>query len=196
ALGQANLNGAGASTTATGESAPSGLAFSGANLWVADTSNNRVLEYLSPFATGQAASVELGQAAGATAFTTSLANQNLAFPTAQTLYTPLGVAADSSGNVWVADSGNNRVLEFTPAFSNGEAASLVMGQPSFLTNLPSTSASSANVPRDVNFDATGNMWITDSANNRVMEITLGGGFTNDKAATLVVGQPSFNLVPN
>ena len=27
---------------------------------------------------------------------------------------PLGVAADSSGNIWVADSGNNRIQKFDP----------------------------------------------------------------------------------
>ena len=39
-------------------------------------------------------------------------------------------AFDGSGNLWVADAFNQRVLEYTPPFSNGMAASLELGQPS------------------------------------------------------------------
>ena len=53
----------GPATTSTGLDTPNGLAFdSSGNLWVADSSNNRVLEYKAPFTTGEAASLVLGPA--------------------------------------------------------------------------------------------------------------------------------------
>ena len=106
------------------------------------------------------------------------------------------MAFDGSGNLWVTDSGNNRVLEFAQPFTFGQAASLVLGQSSFTTSATSTSASGVNIPRAVVFDSAGNLWITDAANNRVAEIVKGGGFTNGEAATMVEGQPGFNLTPN
>src|SRR5208282_5057532 len=47
------------------------------------------------------------------------------------LYSPGGVAVDSSGHLWVADVGNNRVLGFpnVAALANGASAAIVIGQP-------------------------------------------------------------------
>ena len=41
------------------------------------------------------------------------------------------MTADSSGNLWVVDSGSNRVLEYVPPFSDGMAATLAIGQANF-----------------------------------------------------------------
>src|SRR5207237_487807 len=42
-------------------------------------------------------------------------------------------ALDASGNLWVADYNNNRVLEYQQPFSNGMNAALVLGQSDFST---------------------------------------------------------------
>jgi hypothetical protein len=84
------------------------------NLWVSDTSNNRVLEYAPPFSNGMAATLELGQPSGATAFTTNAPNT-----TQSGLSYPFTVSFDSSGNIYVADVTNSRVMIFDPHSAMG-----------------------------------------------------------------------------
>ena len=64
---------------------------------------------------------------------------------------PSGAAADSHGNLYVVDQGNNRVLGFASAasFVNGASADLVIGQADFYSNrpgYPSITPSSLNEP--------------------------------------------------
>jgi hypothetical protein len=72
---------------------------SAGNVYVSNVPENEVLEY-SPTPT-----VEEGVAVPLKTFTGSGVHA---------LRGPTGVAVDSSGNVWVADDGNNRVEEFSP----------------------------------------------------------------------------------
>ncbi len=53
----------------------------------------------------------------------------------------IGIASDLSGNLYIADLVNNRVLQFVPPFSNGMNASIVFGQSNLTTYTPSSSAS-------------------------------------------------------
>src|SRR5262245_19508811 len=103
------------------------------NLYVADLNNNRVLKFNDPFATDAIADDVWGQ--------TSFTNRNTPDPpTASSLRLQwasagvfsAGVDIDTAGNLWVADSGNHRVLRF-PAGS--KTANLVLGQSSFTTSL-------------------------------------------------------------
>ena len=95
------------------------------NLYVADSGNNRVLEYNTPFdsASGEpgagdtSADFVYGQAG---VFTTRSSNLNGA--SATTLSNPSAVALDGAGNIYIADAGNSRVLEFARA-GNPPAAS-------------------------------------------------------------------------
>src|SRR5208282_1420537 len=73
---------------------------------------------------------------------------------------------DSHGNMWVADVVNNRVLEFKPPFSDGMNAALVIGQASFTSSTAATTQSGLNDPVDLASDSHGNLWVTDSGNNR------------------------------
>jgi hypothetical protein len=59
---------------------------------------------------------------------------------------PFGIAFDTSGDLAVADSTNNRTLGFTPPFSNNQNASLVLGQPNFTSATPATSAMGQALP--------------------------------------------------
>jgi hypothetical protein len=56
------------------------------------------------------------------------------------LSNPFGVGFDSSGNLGVADFGNNRTLQFAPPFSNNQNASLVLGQANFTSSAPAVTA--------------------------------------------------------
>ena len=75
---------------------------------------------------------------------------------------------DSSGNAWVADYGNSRVLMYVPPFSNGMNASLVLGQSSFTTKTAATTQSGLYNPSSVFIDSSGNAWVADYGNSRVL----------------------------
>jgi sugar lactone lactonase YvrE len=181
AIGQTSLTTNSCGTTSAALDDPSDALFDSAgNLWVDDRSNNRILEFLPPFHTGMGASVVIGQSS----FTTNTAatNQtNLSFPS--------GIAFDAAGNLWVADRFNNRVLEFVPPFSDGMNANLVLGQGSYTTATAATTASGLNSPEDLVFAPNGDLIVSDSDNERVLEFVP--PFTNDMSATVVLGQASF-----
>ena len=178
-IGQSNFTGLGSATTSTGLSTPNGLAFdSGGNLWVSDSSNNRILEYRAPLSTGEAASIVIGQSN----FTGSGERT-----TATGLDNPYGLTFDSSGNLWVADLQNGRVLEYTAPFSTGEAASLVIGEPNFVTSNDQVSLRGLNAPDAVAFDSSGNLWVADGHRN--LEYTA--PLSTHEPASMVIGQNNF-----
>jgi len=201
ALGQPDMssntanNGGISATTLNG---PVGLAFdSSGNLWVADTSNNRVLKYPpASLATHGAATVELGQTA-ADGFTTN--NVNDGGLSANSLNNPVGLAFDSSGNLWVADQTNNRVLEYQKpgggftSSNNGMAATVVLGQPDFFSSAANqgsitSSETTLSTPTALSFDSSGNLWVADTSNNRVLKYPPANLATGG-AATVEFGQP-------
>ena len=154
------------------------------NLWVAESDNNRVTEFIkgAGFSTGEAASLVLGQSGFNTA---------VAATTATGMDFPSGLAFDASGNLWVADLYNDRVTEFTTPFSTDQAASLVLGQSSFNTAVAATTATGFSQPSGVAFDSSGNLWVAEENNNRVMGFFSSAGFSTGEAASIVLGQSSF-----
>lgn len=178
-IGQANFTGNGPATTPTGLNQPESIAFdSGGNLWVADALNDRVVEYPRPLSTGEAATLVIG----ASNFTTQ--NDEVS---RTGLSTPSGLAFDSSGNLWVADG--VRVLEYAPPFSSGGEASLVIGQSSFTDSSTYTTSAGLNLPYALAFDSSHNLWVADYGNNRVLEYAP--PFSDHQAATIVIGQTDF-----
>ena len=153
---------------------------SSGDVWVTDYPVSRVMEFLAPVTTGEAASVVVGQSTftGTAPGTTAT---NLSLPAASTI--------DPHGNLWVVDDGNNRALEFRPPFHTGMAASVVIGQSNFVTNSAGTTATNLTGPGEVSFDGFGNMWLTDTGNNRVLEFVP--PFVTGMAASLVIGQTTF-----
>ena len=77
---------------------------------------------------------------------------------------PEGVAVDSSGNIWVADSGNNRVEEFN------EEGKLLLEFGS-----TGTGAGQFNGPTDFAFSGS-NVYVSDQTNNRIEEFSSSGAF--------------------
>ena len=143
-----------------GLSSPFALALdSNGNLYVADSGNNRVLFY-------PAGSTTATQVYGQGGSFTSNA-QNNGGVSANSLFSPQAVVVDSGGNLYVADYFNSRVL-FYP--SGSTTATRVYGQGgSFTSNNPQTDANSLNNPAAVALDNTGNLYVADKSNNRVVE---------------------------
>ncbi len=184
-LGQPDLVSRTCTTTPTGLCYPTALTFDPTgNLWISDYSNNRVVEYLSSnLITGSPATVAIGQPNLYTGSQNQQSVLNL-----KDLSRPFSATFDSSGNLWVADSNNNRVLEFKPPFSTNELASVVLGQPDMFSRACTTSPTGLCNPFGLTFDPTGNLWIVDSGNSRVLEYLSSNLITGDGAAN-VLGQP-------
>lgn len=187
-LGQSSFATNTSATSITGMDCPQGLAFDSAgDLWVADSSNNRVLEFLkgsSGFTEGEAAALVLGQPG----FTTGSAAT-----TSSGFSDPVGVTIGPDGNLWVADNGNSRVLRFdngSTGFSNGEAASLVLGQPNFTSSSFGGGKTGMYLPGGIAVTSKGVVWVADTVNCRVI------GFINPtkngQNASIVLGQPNFS----
>jgi uncharacterized protein (TIGR03437 family) len=180
----------GQTPTSTSLAAPRGLAVDVfGNLWVADSGNNRVLHYSRPVA--QSGRIAADTVLGQPDFTSS----NSAVVGPASLNLPVGLALGPNGDLFVADAGNNRVLEFPAGPATHAAAIRVYGQASFTAGAaPATpSAQTLNVPAGIFVDAAANLYIADSGANRVVIIpnTLVAGSTATPAQ-YVIGQDSFN----
>ena len=159
---------------------PTGVAVdSGGNLYVADSGNNRILVFPSPFAinanTGQtvgfAPSLVIGQGGD---FFSSGCNLGGSQPDEYTLCTPQRLTIDGSGNLWVSDTGNNRVLEYNnPLMTGNLAATKVVGQPDFVSNQGNPGGigkcrEPRTIPDGLAVDAGGNLYVADTYNCRVL----------------------------
>src|SRR5438128_1500382 len=86
------------------------------------------------------------------------------------LNTPRGVAFDSTGNLYIGDSANNRIRKvdattrIITTVAGGGAPTDGLGD-----GLPATAAQ-LSIPFGAVFDALGNMYVADSANNRVRKV--------------------------
>lgn len=152
------------------------------NLYVADEGNNRVLLFETPLANNQNATRVYGQAD----FTGGTANDPAI--SATSMNGPVYVAIDPvSGNLFVADAINNRVLEFADP-RNDSTADRVFGQNGdFTTNTANNGGVSADSLSDVGgvaVDSDGNLYAGDRLNHRVLrydaaEPDPGNGNNND-----------------
>ena len=183
-IGQPNFTSSATATTQNGINAPTGLSLdSSGNLYVADTYNNRVLMFEPPFSNDMNASVVIGQPN----FTSSAAAI-----TQNGFYAPTGLSLDSSGNLYVADTDDNRVLIFEPPFSNGMNASVVIGQPNFTSSALATTQNGFYGPYRVSLDSSGNLYVADTDNYRVLMFKppfsngMNAGDTNQSVYSIVV----------
>jgi len=106
---------------------------------------------------------------------------------------PGGIHVDRRGRLWIADTGNNRVLMFHSASNrgNGDNADLVLGQSTFTGMGASFAATGMDSPRDVFVDAGDNLWVADTNNHRVLKFSGASLLTNGAPAAVVLGQIAF-----
>jgi sugar lactone lactonase YvrE len=187
-LGQLNFGSSGNVTSQNGMYYPYGIAVDAAgNLYVADCNNHRVLRFNSAASKANGANADgvLGQP--------NFSSNSGVIGTQNGMYWPYGVAVDASGNLYVADAGNHRVLKFSHAASkaNGANADTVLGQPNFTSSGGSLSQSRMNFPIGVAVDAAGNLYVADANNNRVLKFSRVASKANGANADTVLGQPNF-----
>ena len=119
------------------------------------------------------------------------------------LNNPQSVSFDNFGNMYVSDCSENRIMGFSASslYGNNEPnAFVVIGQANFTTGTAATTQSGLNLnignqyyelAGKVAFDANNNMYVADTANNRIMIFLYGSGFTNGMNASVVLGQTGF-----
>jgi trimeric autotransporter adhesin len=157
---------------------------SAGNLYIADLGNNRVRKVSNGVITTVAGNG-----------TISLGGDNGPATSAQ-LWSPHGVALDSAGNLYIADTGNQRIREVSDGVITTVAGSGIgFGG----DNGPATSAQLSG-PGGVAVDSAGNLYIADSFNRRVREVSngiittvAGGGTTlgdNGPSTNAQLGVPS------
>jgi uncharacterized protein (TIGR03437 family) len=200
---------------------PGGVAYTGTDLYVADSLNNRVLDLPQQGGTFAAASRWLGQDFAYESAPDLIEGREFQFTgtVGNSTFSDAGMAIDNSSgtpHLYVADPYNNRVLGFKDlrTFQNvGPKADIVLGQGDFTTSLVNYPSGNANTPNKSGLnrpigllvDAQGNLYVSDSLNGRVLRFpcpfAYAGLETNSSCtahgsapepADLVLGQQNFN----
>jgi uncharacterized protein (TIGR03437 family) len=178
------------------------------HLYVSDPYNNRVLGFRDArkVAAGIKADIVIGQPDLQTALCNYPSGSGVnTQPTQSSLCVPIGIVVDSSGNLYVADTLNGRVLRFPAPFSHPgqQQADLVLGQQDF-TSPSITDPSARTMSRPYGLAIAGpaitpiGLLVSDVALNRVLFFpftsngTFIAGTDNGKSATKVFGQLEFS----
>jgi RHS repeat-associated protein len=168
---------------------PQGIAFDSAgDMYIADTWDSRIEEIPSTSKTQWGVSMTAnqmytvaGSASGASGYT-----GDGGAPTSALLHAPGGLAFDSTGDMYIADGGNNRVQEIF--VSGGSTWGITMTAGDIYTVAgsatgtagiagnggASTSAYLSN-PTSVSTDTAGDVYISDAGNNRIQEMAKAAG---------------------
>ena len=168
--------------------APGGLALDGAgNLYIADTMNNVVRKITA--ATGIISTIAGDGTPGFGG------DGSLATAPGVELSKPWGVTIDPAGNIYIADTNNQRIRRVdavsgivTTAAGDGDQSGIGDGKGTFGGDDGPANAAGLSLPYAVAFDNYGNMFIPDSGNNRIREVLATGGvLTATSKITTAVG---------
>jgi hypothetical protein len=180
--GAQGYSGDGGLATSAALYSPQGVAVDASgNLYIADTSNN-VIRKVTP---GGTITTVAGNGSPTCVYTSGVGwtgcyGGDGGPATSAELHAPYGVAVDAFGNLYIADYYNNRIRMVAPngtittVVGNGYGVGIVGGYSG--DGGPATSAE-LNNPSGVTVDASGNLYIADTLNQRIREVTPGGTIT-------------------
>jgi RHS repeat-associated protein len=179
ATGASGSSGDGGPAASALLNAPAGVAVDRAgNIYIADTTNNRIQEVAAGSGT---MSTIAGSATGASG------SSGDGGPAASALLNaPRGAAADAAGNLYIADTGNNRIQEIAKAAGTQFGVTMAAGDVYTIAGSASgtsgisgdggpATAALLNAPQGVTADGSGNLYIADTLNNRIQEIAVADG---------------------
>jgi len=153
---------------------PQGLVADGAgNIYVADFGNNVIRKITA----GGVVSTFAGSGTAGFVNATGTASQ---------FNNPAGLAIDASGNIYVADRGNNAIRKITSA---GVVTTLAGVKTAGYVNATGTAAA-FDTPNGVAVDAAGNVYVADQGNSAIRKITPAG------VVTTIAGGPTQTTLLN
>lgn len=163
---------ANSSATTSSFRQPAGLALQSGNMFIADSGNSLVRK--------------LGTDNQVTTIAGSDANQSFKDGTGSDAWfnLPVGIVADTSGNLYVADTGNSVIRKITPA---GVVTTLAGSAGSRGSANGTGSAARFNQPTGIAIDASGNLYVADTLNQTIRQVTSGGVVTTVAGVAGVAG---------
>ena len=140
------------------------------NIFIADTDNHRIREVAA--ATGIITTVA---GTGTQCSPSSSACGDGGAAISAQLADPDGLFVDSSGNIYIADTGDNRIRQV--AASNGNVSTVAgTGNPGYAGDGAAAASAQLAGPSSVFVDVSGNIFIVDRENFVVREVLAGTGF--------------------
>ncbi len=176
--GNNGYSGDGGPATSALLNTPTGVAVDGAgDLYIADEGNNVIRRV-------DAITQVITTVAGGSTTASGADNLGDGGPaTSAILYGPQGVAVDSAGNIYIADTYNQliRMVSATTGVITAVAGGgILAGTDGYGNGSPATSVRLVN-PGGVALDSTGNIYIADSGDNMIREVDATSGIVADIA---------------
>jgi hypothetical protein len=160
--GTAGYNGDNGAASSAELNLPTGVAVDSAgNVYIADAGNNVIRKINT---SGTITTVAGNNAEGYSGDNGAATNA--------TLYTPTGVAVDSAGNLYIADTNNNRIRKVG---TSGTITTMAgTGTAGYTGDNGAANGATLNKPAGVVVDSTGNLYIADTGNDVVRMIATSG----------------------
>ena len=170
--GTAGFAGDGGLATSAELNEPQGVTIDAAgNLYIADTLNNRI----------RMVSANTGIITTVAGSPASNFSGDGGPATSAGLNAPAGVGADSTGNLYIADSGNSRVRKVSA--STGIITTVAGGGTGGVGDGGAATSALLGGVRGVGLDSAGNLYIADTSANRIREVNASTGIITTVAGT-------------
>ncbi|MGH9939110.1 MAG: Ig-like domain-containing protein, partial [Blastocatellia bacterium] len=163
--GQGGFSGDGGAATDASLNFPIGVAVDGAgDIYICDNGNTRIRKITATTGVITTIAGSGSQGSGGDGGPATSAQLN----------TPQNVEVDASGNVYIADFGNNRIRKVNA--SDGVITTVAgIGTPGFSGDGGPATAAQLNGPNNVSVDKDGNLIICDATNLRIRKVTVATG---------------------